>query len=145
MKIGNARRALSLALVLVFGFSSTGIAQVIASGQLAAARRGHTATVLQDGKIVVVGGENGDGAVGAVELYDPATRSFSSLAGSVARTDHSATLLADGRVLIAGGRAGVDILDTTQIFDPSDSTFTAGPALQRARSGHSATLLADGK
>src|SRR3954468_3386154 len=145
MKFGSARKALCFALVLVFGFSSTGIAQVIASGQLAAARRGHTATVLQDGKIVVVGGENGAGAVGVVELYDPGTRTFSSLDALLARTDHSATLLPDGRVLVAGGRAGANILDSTQIFDPVAGTFSAGPSLQRARSGQSATLLADGR
>ena len=145
MRLSQARRAICLALVLIFGFSSTGIAQVIANGQLAAARRGHTATALQDGKIVVIGGENGAGDVGVVELFDPATRTFSSLADSLARTDHSATLLGDGRVLVAGGSAGGSALDTTQIFNPVDGTFSAGPALQRARSGHSATLLADGK
>jgi len=56
MKLHKMGRAVCLALVLVFGFSATGMAQVIASGQLAAARRGHTATVLQDGKLVVIGG-----------------------------------------------------------------------------------------
>jgi Big-like domain-containing protein/carboxypeptidase family protein/Kelch motif protein len=145
MKLRNARRSLALALALVFGFSATGMAQVIASGQLAAARRGHTATTLQDGKLVVIGGENGGGTVGVVEIYDPGTRSFSSIQASLARTDHTATLLADGRVLIAGGRDDVGVLDSTQIFDPIAGAFSAGPALQRARSGHSATVLADGR
>ncbi|HEX9444547.1 MAG TPA: kelch repeat-containing protein, partial [Candidatus Binatia bacterium] len=145
MNLHNARKALCLSLALVFGYSATGIAQVVSSAQLNVARRGHTATGLQDGKVVVVGGENAGGTVGAVELFDPATRAFSSLAASVGRTDHTATLLPDGRVLVAGGRDGQDALDSTQIFNPLDNTFSAGPSLQRARSGHSATLLADGR
>jgi len=105
MSVGKVRRALALAVELIFGFSSTGMAQVIASGQLAAARRGHTASALADGKIVIVGGENAGAEVGVVEIYDPATKTLSTLDGSVARTDHSATVLADGRVLVVGGCA----------------------------------------
>src|SRR5258706_532218 len=145
MNLHNARKALCLSLALVFGYSATGIAQFVSRAQLTVARRGNTATGLQDGKVVVVGGENAGGTVGAVELFDPATRAFSSLAASVGRTDHTATLLPDGRVLVAGGRDGLDALDSTQIFNPLDNTFSAGPSLQRARSGHSATLLADGR
>ncbi|HEU4875046.1 MAG TPA: MBG domain-containing protein [Pyrinomonadaceae bacterium] len=109
-------------------------------------RRGHTATRLADGRVLIAGGDNSSGALNQSELYDPAAATFSASANmSTARADHSATLLADGRVLIAGGRNGGASLDSTEIFDPATGAFTSGPSMSAARAGHSATLLANGR
>src|SRR6185295_5926742 len=109
-------------------------------------RRGHTATRLNDGKVLIAGGENSSGASNESEIYDPTTSEF-SIAGNLnaARTDHTATLLSDGRVLIAGGRNGAGALNTTEIFDPATGAFTSGPTMSVARAGHTATLFADGR
>jgi alpha-D-ribose 1-methylphosphonate 5-triphosphate synthase subunit PhnH len=113
---------------------------------MATERRGHTATRLQDGRVLIAGGENSSGALNGTEVFDPATGAFSAAGNmSAARVDHSATLLADGRVLLAGGRDGAGSLATTEIFDPATGTFATGPSMSVARAGHSATLFADGR
>src|ERR1051325_3584569 len=109
-------------------------------------RKGHTATRLADGRVLIAGGENAGGVLNQTEIYDPAAATFSACANMTsARVDHSATLLADGRVLIAGGRDGGASLATTEIFDPATGSFTSGPTMSVARAGHSATLFGNGR
>ena len=67
------------------------------------ARIAQTATVLNDGRVLIVGGR-GDNVTASVELYNSTTKQY-IVTGSMltARYKHSAALLPDGRVLIAGG------------------------------------------
>src|SRR5687768_582205 len=60
---------------------------------LASERRGHTATRLQDGRVLVAGGENSTGALNGTEVFDPAAGTFSA-AGNMnsARADHTAKI-----------------------------------------------------
>src|SRR5438067_2197561 len=63
-------------------------------------RTGQTATLLPDGRVLIVGG------IGMTqdEIYDTAKGTFSLMAPRlIARFGHTAVLLRDGRVLIAGG------------------------------------------
>ena len=82
------------------------------TGSMAAVRAYGTATLLDDGRVLVAGGYNcgvagKDGIWASAELYDPATGTFSPTGSMAApRSHHTATLLADGRVLIAGGLSG---------------------------------------
>jgi hypothetical protein len=109
-------------------------------------RRGHTATRLQDGRVLIVGGENQSGPLSGSEIFDPATQTFSPGADAgAARTEHAAVRMNDGRIFIAGGRDQSGVLDSTELFDPSSASFTAGPSLTHARAGLAATLLADGR
>src|SRR6266542_6096976 len=116
------------------------------SSTMTVARRGHTATRLSDGRVLIIGGENADGFVTAAEIFDSATGTF-SISGNLntPRADHTATRLSDGRVLIAGGRGALGSLNSTEIFDPASGAFTSGPNLNGARSGQSATALSDGR
>jgi len=68
-----------------------------AVGPLTDARWGHTATVLDDGRVLVAGGENALGPVTSVEIFDPATGQF-AVAGTLSspRTGHAAARLSDG-------------------------------------------------
>jgi Bacterial Ig-like domain (group 3)/Galactose oxidase, central domain len=125
-------------------------AQIIGTGQLSVARRSHTATLLQDGKILIVGGDDANGLVGHAEIFDPATLTSSNIAANpiALRTDHTATLLPDGRVLIIGGVDSNGLLTSTESYNPYSipaPSFSAAPSLQRARGGHTATVLSDGK
>ncbi len=106
-------------------------------GDLNVPRRSHSATLLPDGRVLIVGG--GDSAstssslpIGEVEVFDPATGMF-TVVGSLLtpRKAHSAVLLNDGTVLIAGGSSGKgNLFPTTsaEIYDPITNTSTeVGP------------------
>ncbi|HJV22389.1 MAG TPA: kelch repeat-containing protein [Holophagaceae bacterium] len=118
------------------------------TGSLSNAREDHTATLLANGKVLIVGGGAGGGArLASAELYDPAAGTFSPV-GSLAtgRTLHTATLLDDGKVLIIGGQdAGNAALASMELFDPADNQFHAvATTLANARYRHTATKLLDG-
>ncbi|MBF6558407.1 MAG: hypothetical protein IVW52_20115 [Acidimicrobiales bacterium] len=108
-------------------------------------RFGHTATLLSDGRVLLVGGFGTGGAT--AELYDPQTGTFSPFENlNVARAGHTATLLADGRVLVTGGEdANHSSIATAELYDPQTRTFRPTASLAVARAGHTATLLPDGR
>ena len=118
------------------------------AGSLVQSRHSHSATLLDDGRVLVVGGwsESG-GALASSELWDPDTGSFSLAAPPAsARAGHTATLLADGRVLIVGGGTEQrSAVDSAELWDPATESFGPTGALKEARSGHTATLLPDGR
>lgn len=105
-------------------------------------RAGIAAVALLDGRVLLVGGVNPNGARSArVELFDPSTDTVSvGPALGVARVSHTATLLQDGRVLIAGGIG----LRSTEVFDPRHDTILPGPDLLHVHDDHAATRLLDG-
>lgn len=82
------------------------------TGSLRTGRFGHSATLLRDGRVLVAGGASGVSPdmgiamLDSVEIYDPATRSWSpGPALAHARFGHVAQDLRDGGVLVAGGGA----------------------------------------
>jgi hypothetical protein len=116
------------------------------TGSMAAARRSHSATVLNNGLVLMAGGFGTNGANLSAELFNAATGTFSGT-GSMnsAHALHSATLLDNGQVLIVGGYdVNENVQNTAEIFDPSTGTFTLTGNLNFARASHTATLLGDG-
>ena len=103
------------------------------------ARIYHSATLLPNGKVLVVGGTYGAGLAAAAELYDPVSNTWSS-AGSLAtaRFHHTATVLANGKVLITAGAQGTPTLASAELYDPLNNTWTSTGNLTTARAGHSA-------
>jgi hypothetical protein len=114
------------------------------AASMAHARDYHTATLLQDGRVLVAAGFDGD-YVATAEVYDPVANTWSP-AGSLAtaRRIYTATRLGDGRVLVAGGGSATGYEATTEIYTPATNTWSPAHAMAHARSGHGATLLSGG-
>lgn len=121
------------------------------------AREHHTATILPDGRVLIVGGETTDPSSGqqrilaSAELYDPRTNSWSQIADlGRPRVGHTATVLPDGRVVVSGGETVAadrqrDVTPAVEIFDPTSNSWTETGSLATGRAGHTANLLPDGR
>ena len=118
------------------------------AGMMAAMRSGHTATLLQDGSVLFVGGYLYGRSLTTAELYLPGqTPSFRATSGPAPayRFEHTATRLNTGSVLLAGGAgAWPDLISSYEIYDPDTETFENAGLMGVARTAHTATLLDDG-
>jgi hypothetical protein len=121
------------------------------SNTLNTARVGHTATLLNNGQVLFVGGYDPEtGLIADAELYDPPTETFIDLGDTSApRYGHTSTMLRNGQVLIAGGKTDPTpsaAYNTAEFYDPASQTFTPLPVPMTAtREGHAAALLNNGQ
>ncbi len=118
------------------------------TGSMKEAREAQTATLLNDGTVLITGGGwLGWSSTKSAELYDPKTGQFTP-SGSmmIDRISHTATLLNNGKVLIIGGDSG-SAADTApaELYDPTTKAFSLTGRMQQRRSSHTATLLPDGR
>ena len=124
------------------------------TANMSVARAGHTATLLPNGKVLVVGGTGTDsevnhGILTSAELFDPTTNTWSNAGElNVPRSGHTVTLLNNGFVLIAGGQNldedGLTVnLKSAELYS-SDTGFASIADMASAHMQHTATLLRDG-
>jgi hypothetical protein len=135
---------------------STGQWTVVAPMTLnATGRRGHTATLLPNGTVLVTGGlDQYNIYVSSAEIYDPAANTWTAPTGaqpamSSVRGYHTATLV-NGKVIIIGGKtASSSVTSSVDSYDPTTQSFTPltdiGGAGATPRGFHTATLLPSGK
>lgn len=109
-------------------------------------RHKHDALLLDDGRVLIVGGSDerdARGAYRAVEIYNPKTNSFTKIGDmnlSRYKLQGTTVLLKNGKILIAGG-AG-----RAEVFNPAKNTFEiADGKFETARLFATATLLPNGQ
>ncbi len=97
-----------------------------ATGSMRVARALTQAIKLADGTVLVMGGDNGTGAIASCELFDPDTGTFSEASPmGYSRADHRAVLLPNDRIFVWGGYGRVAShtgaadadLSTAEIYD----------------------------
>lgn len=116
------------------------------------ARMSHTATRLQDGKVLVAGGyETAPSYVPTsfveAELYDPANDAWTVVGDLVgAREGHTATPLPDGEVLVVGGFDWNtrSMVNGAELYEAASATWVGAATGSPPRESSSATLLFDG-
>ena len=116
------------------------------------ARARHTATLLDDGRVLVVGGVGGSAAddltTASADLYDPSSGTWVPSAGMAQpREEHAATLLLDGRVLVVGGldNRSRSFRDSAELYDPAGDAWSLAASMTDRRSNPTITLLQDGR
>jgi Galactose oxidase, central domain/Kelch motif len=121
------------------------------AGTMAMARQAPHAVLLGDGRVLVVGDENGwydvDDDSARAELWDAATGSWRTTEGlNKPRDGFVALPLAEGRALVTGGiNQDQQSYSSTYIYDPEGETWTKSGLLGTARTGPAATVLRDGR
>lgn len=121
---------------------------------MAEARNGHTATLLDDGTVLVVGGAREQRAhLASVERFDPKTGAWRAQAPlATPRWLHAAVHLADDSVVVVGGRSNASqggtgpgvSLDAVERFVPRTSSWESAPAMSEPRQRAGIAVLADG-
>ena len=111
------------------------------TGGMALPRLLHTATLLDDGRVLVAGGYNVTS-----ELYNAETKTWSPTGNTLGtHRGHTATKLKNGQVLIAGGGKSSTTGATAELYVPELGKWKPAGSLNQQRYHHSALLLPNGK
>ena len=115
------------------------------AGTMSTPRIYHTATLLNDGRVLVVGGVYNGHYLDSADLYDPVTKSWTPTGSlGAARSYHTATLLPNGKVLVIGGYSGPGVLASAEVYDPPNGQWSPAGFMNIQRAGHTAALLPNG-
>ena len=149
-KVGLSLLTLFCALILLAVATRTPSSpgHLALTGNTVVERFAHTATLLNNGKVLVAGGMSRNGVwLDSAEIYDPVRGRF-TLAGKLhsQRAGATATLLPNGSVLVAGGDDGSGkSLASAEIYNPATGAFSATGNMTSPRAQAAAVLLKTGK
>jgi N-acetylneuraminic acid mutarotase len=115
-----------------------------AAANLPGPRELHAAALLQDGRVLLVGGDDGHQALTDAVLYDPTTNTWTSIPTLLTiGTLPTAAVLESGKVLVT---ANLVPGAYSQLYDPVAGTWANGPNMNNLHLlGATATLLSDGR
>jgi hypothetical protein len=122
------------------------------TGSLNTKRYAHRAVLLDDGRVLAVGGyQQGDVLLASGELYDPKTGRWQTTGDLPSpRVAFGLVKLGDGRVLMAGGFTGITWKQRANVagaalYEPRRGRWQETAAMKDKRAGLSMTLLGDGR
>ncbi|HVZ41443.1 MAG TPA: kelch repeat-containing protein [Candidatus Kapabacteria bacterium] len=117
------------------------------------ARSGHTAALMLDGRVMFIGGYNGNGmATTACDVYNPWANSWSTIAPMhIPRETHAAVVLNRYQLMVIGGRMGNRDLQiwaptaTCEIYDTRTNKWTMAARMNLPRTAFGVAKLPDGR
>ena len=113
---------------------------------MASGRALHTATLLTDGRVLVVGAIVNGPVSTTAEVFDPDTAGWQTIPQpTVFRAGHTATRLSNGDVLVVGGSGTTGPTTSAELFQPASNIWRSTSPLSVARVGQTASLLSDGR
>jgi len=104
--------------------------------------RRHAAAAVVGGKLYVTGGGFGNLIINRVEVFDPATNSWST--GPLMptpRMGHAAVAMGSNLMVVGGQRGGDVGVNSVDIYSPQSDEWTSGTAMQTARLGLGAAVV----
>lgn len=122
----------------------------LVGGRMSLPRVGHTATLFENGEVLLAGGGDIENDQGAADLFlpDPADPRLVATGVPVrARRDHAAVNLGGGRVLLCGGdvfEGGVGPTRSAELYNRNSESFVAVGDMEEPRSKPAAFLLNGG-
>jgi hypothetical protein len=137
-----------LFILLVLALEDSHAQSFVLTGNMAVPRLAHSATLLPDGRVLIAGGADGNGANNrsTAEIYDPATGTFTRSGDmAFARARHAAVSLQDGRVLVVGGECFCEFIPSAELYDPASGVFMSSGHMSVAQNVLSAAVLKNGK
>jgi hypothetical protein len=92
---------------------------------MSSARAGASAVLLKDGRILITGGDAGNGALASADLFNTDGTISPAAPMNNARSHHASVVLPDGRVLVAGGTtSGGGAINAAEIYDAAANSWT---------------------
>jgi hypothetical protein len=155
-RVGVARSNVLLGVAWMAALAASGSivrAQEVGSfaptGNMVEERYGFTATLLEDGRVLIAGGaapRTWFNAIASAEIYDPQTGTFTATGSmATARSHHAAVRLPDGKVLIAGGYRYRGGTASAELYNPQTGAFEPTGPMTAAQANTMAVLLGNGK
>ena len=109
-------------------------------------RQGFGTVVLEDGKLLAIGGIGPYGPFPLVESYDPGLDTWTTRARMMTSSSFFVTAkLNDGRILVAGGLGETENLESAEIYDPVTDTWSQIRRMVDSRALAAGVTLDDGR
>ena len=96
--------------------------------------------VIED-KIYVAGGTHGSSSISALEVYDPATNTWTRRASMSVARDHCAGAVIDGKFYVVAGRGSAGAGTALEVYDPVANNWSMRARMPTFRSGAAAAAV----